>query len=131
MLNRAPVAAVLPVVDLERAKKFYGETLGLKETPGQMEGYAMYKAGKGTMLAIYQRGATKADHTAACFIVPDIEKAIAKLKSRGVRLEDYDMPGLKTVNHIATQGDEKAAWFKDTEGNILGLSEKRKPPSVW
>ena len=124
-LTNAPVAAMLPAVDLERAKKFYKEKLGLAPMMGMdMPGIAMYTAGKGTMLGLYQREQTKADHTVACFEVMDIEGAIRDLKSNGVMFEEYDYPDFKTVNSIVTEGANKAAWFKDTEGNILGLNQK-------
>ena len=81
------------------------------------------QCGKGTMLYLYQRAATKADHTVAAFNVDNIESEVKELKAKGIVFEEYDMPGLKTVNSIATLGSMKSAWFKDTEGNILGLSQ--------
>ena len=123
-LTNAPVAPMLPAVDLERAKKFYGEKLGLAPMSMDMPGIAMYHAGAGTMLGLYQRDATKADHTVACFEVTNIEETIADLKSRGVMFEEYNDPGFTTVDSIVTEGANKAAWFKDTEGNILGLNQK-------
>ena len=122
-LTNAPVAVMLPVVDLERAKKFYGEKLGLAPMPTSMMGMAMYSAGAGTMLGLYQREATKADHTVACFKVPDVVAAVRELKASGVVFEEYNDPDFKTVDSIVTMGNEKAAWFKDTEGNILGLGQ--------
>jgi predicted enzyme related to lactoylglutathione lyase len=122
MLNKYVVTANLPAVDLARAKKFYVEKLGLKvirEDPGPG---AMFEAGKGSQIYLYQRGQTKADHTAASFRVDDVEKVVKELKDKGVIFEQYDMPGIKTVNSIAAMGGKtKGAWFKDTEGNILGL----------
>jgi len=76
------------------------------------------------MLALFQRGTpTKADHTAVSFAVEDIGAAIRELESRGVVFHDYDVPGLKTVEHVCVLGSEKAAWFSDPEGNILCLHE--------
>lgn len=124
MLSGSAVSAVLPVVDLERAKTFYGQTLGLTEVAQQSADGTMFSAGSGTTLFLYQRGRTKADHTVACFRVDDIEAVAVWLRTRGVTLEEYDFPELKTVHGIATRGNEKAAWFKDTEGNILGLSSQ-------
>ncbi len=126
MLSQAPVAAMLPAVDLERAKKFYRDMLGLTEDAGMTDapGVVMFKAGGGTMLGLYEREATKADHTAACFEVGNIEGTIAELKGKGVQFEEYNMPDFKTVNSVVTMGMHKAAWFKDTEGNILGLAQK-------
>jgi predicted enzyme related to lactoylglutathione lyase len=68
-------------------------------------------------------GGTKAEHTALSFEVEDVGKAIAELVSRGVTFENYDFPGLKTVNHVCVLGSEKAAWFKDPEGNHLCLHQ--------
>jgi catechol 2,3-dioxygenase-like lactoylglutathione lyase family enzyme len=125
MLANSPVAAILPAVDLERAKKFYEEKLGLRpvDTPGP--GGAMFEGGQGTGLYLYQRDtATKADHTVAGWQVEKIEEVVQALRERGVVFEQYDLPGLKTDEHgIATMGPVKSAWFKDTEGNILAISE--------
>ena len=122
MLSNAKVHPTLSAVNLERAKKFYVEKLGLKviqedPTPG-----AMIQAGEGSGLYLYERGKTKAEHTVASFTVGDVEGQVAELKKNGVSFEEYDTPDLKTVNGIATIGEIKAAWFKDTEGNILAIT---------
>jgi predicted enzyme related to lactoylglutathione lyase len=79
------------------------------------------------MIYIYQRAPTRADHTVAAFDVADIEAEMRQLRSKGVQFEEYDMPGIKTVNGVATMPDgDKAAWFKDTEGNILALEQMSK-----
>ncbi len=122
MLTNAAVHPTLPVVDLARAKKFYEDKLGLKVVRTDPSPGAMLQCGKGTMLYIYQRGATKAEHTVASFIVDDVEATVKELKAKGVVFEEYDTPGLKTVNSIFTMGEMKGAWFKDTEGNILAVS---------
>jgi catechol 2,3-dioxygenase-like lactoylglutathione lyase family enzyme len=122
MMNNAVIYPTLPVVDLERAKKFYEGKLGLKVIGEDLSPGAMLQAGGGTSLYIYQRAATKADHTAAAFTVKDVEAAVKELKAKGVVFEDIDMPGIKTVGGIATMGDMKGAWFKDTEGNILAVT---------
>ena len=125
MLAKSPVAAILPAVDLERAKKFYQEKLGLEplDTPGP--GGAMFAAGQSTRLYLYQRdAATKADHTVAGWQVEDIEGVVQALQERGVVFEQYDLPNLKTDQRgIATLGPIKSAWFKDTEGNVLSIAE--------
>ncbi len=122
----ATVHPTLPVVNLVRAKKFYEETLGLKVILEDPSPGAVLQAGEGTTLYIYQRAATKADHTVAGFRVKDVEATVNELKAKGVVFEDVDVPGLKTVEGIATmttpRGEFKAAWFKDTEGNILSMS---------
>ena len=124
MLINASVHATLPVVDLERARKFYEGKLGLKVIRTDPSPGAVLQAGEGTTLYIYQRAATKADHTAASFTVKDVEAEVKELKAKGVVFEEIEIPsmGIKTVDGIATMGDMKGAWFKDTEGNILGVS---------
>lgn len=123
MLSTASVTTMLPVKDIDRARAFYEGCLGL--TPGgfKPDGKFVYSVG-GTTLALFPKpDGTKADHTAVSFQVSDIAASIAQLKRAGVVFEDYDFPGLKTVNHVCVLGAEKAAWFKDTEGNCLCLHE--------
>lgn len=122
MLANAPVAPTVPVVDLARAGRFYEDILGLR-LQRRAENEAWYECGNGTMLLLYQREPTKADHTVAGFVVDDVEQTVGELRKKGVRFEDYDLPGIKTVNGIATMDTEKAAWFKDTEGNILAVAQ--------
>jgi catechol 2,3-dioxygenase-like lactoylglutathione lyase family enzyme len=124
MLAKAEVHPTLPTVDLERARKFYEDVLGLKVIREDPSPGILFGAGSGTAIYLYQRGATKADHTAASFKVADVEAEVKELKAKGVKFEEYDMPGMgiKTVNGIATMNGYKGAWFKDTEGNILAIS---------
>jgi len=122
MLTNAPVHPTLPVVDLERAKKFYEEKLGLKVIRTDPSPGAILQAGEGTNIYLYQRAATKADHTTASFIVTDVEATVKELKAKGVVFEEIDQPGFKTVDGIATMDGLKGAWFKDTEGNILAVT---------
>ena len=124
MLKSAVVNPTLPVVDIKRARKFYEEKLGLKVIKEDPSPGLMIEAGKGTHLYLYQRGATKADHTVANFVVADVEAEVKQLKAKGVKFEDYNIPamGIKTVNSIATMDSYKGAWLKDTEGNILSIS---------
>jgi len=123
MLTNAMVAPTLPAVDIKRARKFYEEKLGLKVVMEDPSPGIMIQCGQGTMLYVYQRAATKADHTVASFKVDDLEAEVKELKAKGVKFEEYNLPGMKTVNGIATMGKMKAAWFKDTEGNILGITQ--------
>ena len=123
MLDGGQVTVMLPVKDLARARRFYEDGLGL--TPGGLkpDGKFVYQCG-GTELALFPReGGTKADHTAISFRVDDIAQAVRDLQARGVKFADYDLPGLKTVDHVCVLGSEKAAWFEDPEGNILCLHE--------
>ena len=123
MLSNAPVTTMLPVKDLNRARAFYEGKLGLKPVGLRPDGKFTYDCGGATLALIPKEGGTKADHTAVSFRVPDIAASIAELERAGVRFEDYDFPGLKTVGHVCVLGAEKAAWFLDTEGNILCLHE--------
>ncbi len=120
MLTNYPIHPSLPVVDMNRARKFYEEVLGLKLIDAQEWG-VRYECGNGTKLLLYPREATKADHTVAGFEVDDVETVVKNLRDKGVVFEEYDTPNLKTVNGIWTQGSAKAAWFKDTEGNIISI----------
>jgi predicted enzyme related to lactoylglutathione lyase len=126
MLTNSPIRPTIPVVDLDRAKRFYETRLGLKPVPANSDntsGMAIFECGNGTRVELYQRGPSKADHTVATFEVSDIEEEVNILREKGVSFEEYDMPGIKTQNGIATQGSVKAAWFKDSEGNILCIHQ--------
>jgi catechol 2,3-dioxygenase-like lactoylglutathione lyase family enzyme len=131
MLSNATIYPTLPVVDIKRARSFYEQKLGLKMVDEDPMGGLTFVAGN-CRLYLYQRGATKADHTVAFFQVENIENEVKELKNKGVKFEEYDMPQMKikTVNGIATNGEGdnmmKTAWFKDTEGNILGLGQMSK-----
>jgi catechol 2,3-dioxygenase-like lactoylglutathione lyase family enzyme len=115
---------MLPVIDLPRARDFYEKKLGFVAGGMKADGKFVYRCAGGATLALFPKeGGTKADHTAVSFRVGDIELAIAALKNAGVVFEDYDFPGLKTVDHVCVLGSEKAAWFKDSEGNYLCLHE--------
>jgi catechol 2,3-dioxygenase-like lactoylglutathione lyase family enzyme len=130
MLEHSDVATRLPVQDLRRARSFYAEKLGLEpieERPGGL----LYRCGKGTFALFQSAGAATGTHTQMGWEVADIEATVAALRSRGVVFEEYDLPGLKTVNGIAqiagnypSRGrGEMGAWFKDSEGNLLGIGQ--------
>lgn len=127
MLFDSAVTTMLPVKDMDRARKFYEGSLGL--TPGgfKPDGKFVYAVGGSTLALFPKPEGTKADHTAISFRVADIGAAIKQLKSAGVVFEDYDFPGLKTVDHVCVLGAEKAAWFMDTEGNCLCIHEDIAP----
>jgi predicted enzyme related to lactoylglutathione lyase len=111
----------LPAADLGRAKKFYAERLGLSpstESPGGL----FYVTGGGTRFTIYPTpNPTRGGHTQMGFSVNDIEGTVAELQAAGVVFEEYDFPGLKTERGVAQTGEARAAWFKDSEGNLIGL----------
>jgi catechol 2,3-dioxygenase-like lactoylglutathione lyase family enzyme len=114
---------MLPVKDLARARAFYEKGLGLEPLGQRPDGKFIYRCG-GTEVALFPKPeGTKAEHTALSFLVRDIGAEIAELKSRGVKFDDYDFPDFKTVDHVCVLGSEKAAWFRDPEGNILCLHE--------
>ena len=118
------VTCMLPVKDMARARRFYEEQLGLHPLGGKPDGKFVYRCG-GTEIALFPKPeGTKAEHTALSFRVANIAEAIAQLKSRGVAFADYDLPGLKTEGHVCVLGSEKAAWFRDPEGNYLCLHEE-------
>jgi catechol 2,3-dioxygenase-like lactoylglutathione lyase family enzyme len=114
------VHTTLPVADLDRAKKFYREKLGLSPSTEEPGG-VFYEVGPTRFLVFPAGGRASGEHTQMGFTVDDIESAVAELKSRAVVFEEYDFPGLKTVGSVATTGPIRAAWFKDSEGNLLGL----------
>ncbi|MFD4535697.1 VOC family protein [Kitasatospora sp. NPDC058397] len=122
MLGDAPLQAVIPAADLARARSFYTDTLGLKlaeETDEEL----VCDCG-GTQFTIYHTpSGGKAAHTLASFKVADLDSAMSALRERGITFEEYDFPGLKTVNGIAERDNLRAAWFKDSEGNILCLAQ--------
>jgi catechol 2,3-dioxygenase-like lactoylglutathione lyase family enzyme len=122
-LKGTQVTCILPVIDLERARRFYGDLLGLEAVGARPDGKYVFRSG-GTEIALFPKtGGTRAEHTAISFRVEDIVAAIRALEARGVVFADYDLPDLKTVDHVCVLGSEKAAWFKDPEGNILCLHE--------
>lgn len=124
MLTNAPVTTILPVMDMTRARDFYEKKLGLMPVGLKPDGKFVYACGGGAVIALFPKeGGTKADHTAVSFQVQDIGAVIKSLKTNGVVFEDYDYPGLRTVDHVCVLGAEKAAWFKDTEGNYLCIHE--------
>ncbi len=123
MLRNAPVRAYIPVSDVGRARKFYEQTVGL--TPKEdYAGGVIYECG-GTEVFMYPtRNAGTSKASQAYWQVDDVEAEVAELKARGVVFEEYDMPGVEMRNSIAVAGGAKTAWFKDTEGNILAVSQR-------
>jgi predicted enzyme related to lactoylglutathione lyase len=123
MLANASVTTMLPVIDMTRARAFYERCLGLTPSGFQPDGKFIYQVGGSTLALFPKPDGTKAEHTAISFRVPDIAASIVELKKTGVVFESYDLPGFKTVDHVCVLGAEKAAWFKDTEGNFLCIHE--------
>lgn len=124
MLGDARIDATIPTTNLDRAREFYGCTLGLRASDRPARGRELvYECGGGTRLLVYERpGAGTAEHTLAHFVVADLEATMQDLRGRGVTFEEYDLPDIRTVDGIATFDDFRAAWFKDPDGNIIGLN---------
>ena len=123
-LAHSGVALMLPVTDVDRATRFDQQSLGLEFTGTNDEGSAMFAVGSDAQLVLLPRPESKpSGSTAMSFEVDDVTAEIRTLEGRGVVFEDYDLPDLKTVDHVCEFGDEKAAWFKDPDGNVLCLHE--------
>ncbi len=121
MLSQLEVSATIPAKDLSRARKFYEEKLGLKAAMEESDGGIVYQDGC-TYFTLYpSQFAGTATHTLMSWQTSDLDREMADLRSRGIKFEEYDLPGLKTVNGVALMGKSRGAWFKDTEGNILAL----------
>jgi len=121
MLQKSPLYAYIPVKDVGRARQFYEQKLGFRPRREDAGG-VVYEFGERTACFMYptlNAGTSKASQ--AFWQVDDIEREVADLKARGVKFEEYALPGMKMANGIATAGGAKAAWFKDSEGNILAL----------
>jgi catechol 2,3-dioxygenase-like lactoylglutathione lyase family enzyme len=120
MLEGATAHTTLPAMDVERAAKFYTEKVGAVAAEST-EGGSFFSVGD-SKFAIYPTpNPNRGGHTQMGLRVPDVRAAVADLRSRGVVFEEYDFPGLKTVDGVAETGGVSAAWFKDTEGNTIGV----------
>jgi catechol 2,3-dioxygenase-like lactoylglutathione lyase family enzyme len=120
------VHPVVPAADLNRAKAFYKDALGL--TPDmESEGGVVYRCKNSWFVLFPSMGAGTAQSTAVEFLVENLDQEMAELRARGVAFEEYDYPEFKTVNGIAEHPEGRSAWFKDSEGNIVALSEIRDP----
>jgi predicted enzyme related to lactoylglutathione lyase len=123
MLRNAPIRAYIPARDLSRARRFYEETIGLVPRE-EYAGGVVYECG-GTEVFLYPTSnAGTSTASQAFWQVEDVEGEVAELKARGVRFEEYDIPGLSMKNGIVTGGGARTAWFKDTEGNIMAISQR-------
>ncbi len=123
MAQFTTVYPTIPVTDLARAREFYEGKLGLA-VASEVGGGLVFQVTEHVQMFVYQRGPSKADHTLAGFRVDDISKTIDELAAKGVQFEHYDTPDLKTDEKgISDRGGVKAAWFKDPDGNILGITQ--------
>jgi catechol 2,3-dioxygenase-like lactoylglutathione lyase family enzyme len=130
MLADGRIATRLPAQDLQRARAFYADKLGLEpveERPGGL----LYRCGGCEFALFASAGGSPGTFTQMAWTVDDVVATVAELRSRGVVFEEVDLPGLKTVDGIAqiagnypSKGSgEKGAWFRDSEGNMLGIGE--------
>ena len=131
MLDTARVATRLPVQDLDRARRFYADKLGLQPTE-ERPGGLRYQLASGEFALYASAGTAPGSFTQMAFEVDDHAAVVAELKRRGVVFEDVDLPGLRTTNGVAeVEGNypskggkgERAAWFRDSEGNLLGVGQ--------
>jgi catechol 2,3-dioxygenase-like lactoylglutathione lyase family enzyme len=129
MLSYERIHTTIPVVDVNRARRFYRDTLGLEEVgslAGNGDDNVMFRVGDCSRFMLFKRPhRTKAEHTIAGLRVDDLEETMDVLEQRGVRFERYNTPDLKTDERgVARMGNWKGAWFKDSEGNILAVGEE-------
>ncbi len=124
MLSEPVITTILQVKDGASALEFYRDRLGLSHKGQNSEGQEMFALAGGASLALMPGpDATPTGRTEISFEVADIVAEIAGLEQNGVVFADYDLPGLKTVDHVCVLGSEKAAWFEDPDGNVLCLHE--------
>jgi len=122
MLQTSPLYAYIPAKDVTRARRFYEQKLGFKPSK-EINGGVVYEFGNRTACVLYSTpNAGTSEASQAFWQVDDIEREVADLKTRGVEFEDYDMPEAdKSPSGVITAGGAKAAWFKDSEGNIMAI----------
>jgi predicted enzyme related to lactoylglutathione lyase len=124
MLQESPMYSYIPARDMKRARQFYEQKLGFRPKQ-EIAGGVVYEFGNHTSCFMYPTpNAGTSNASQAFWQVNDIEREVAELKAKGVKFEDYDMPDMKTKDSIATAGGAKAAWFKDSEGNIMAVIQR-------
>jgi predicted enzyme related to lactoylglutathione lyase len=121
MLQSSPIIPYIPVADMARARHFYETVIGLVPK-SENNGGVTYECGNGSSVFMYLSGGAGTSKASQAFWhVSDVRAEVTELQSRGLVFEEYDMPGLKTENGISTGGGAMAAWFKDSEGNIMAI----------
>ena len=124
MLGDKNAAANLAVRNLDTAKKFYADTIGLKPIGSEADELVVFRSGNST-INVYRSdyaGTNKA--TAVTWTIDDVEGAVQALKAKGVKFEHYDMPGMTRQGDVHVGGEMKVAWFKDPDGNILNIANR-------
>ena len=124
MLKTARLIPYIPASNVTRARAFYEQKIGLKPKE-EHAGGVFYECGDGSRVFLYPSpGAGTSKASTAFWAVDDVASEVAELKKRGVVFEEYDFPGIKMENSIATSRGAKTAWFKDSEGNIMAISQR-------
>ena len=121
MLGDTNAVANLAVKNLETAKKFYEETIGLKPIDSEGDELIVFKSGNSTINVYRSQYAGTNKATAVTWELDALEGAVRMLKARGVKFEHYDMHGMSRQGDVHVCGDMKVAWFKDPDGNILNI----------
>jgi len=122
MLRDRDAVATIPVKDLEAAREFYGRTLGLEPTGEEDAEFSAYRSGNSSIMVYRSQYAGTNKATAVTWPVGDeVEEIVSTLKAKGVAFERYDLPGMTRKGDVHVAGDHKAAWFKDPDGNIIGI----------
>ena len=117
------IYTVLPAQDVERARTYYHDKLGM-DPEGTLDGMLMYRVGSASRFAIYETSnAGTAQNTQMCLISDDLPGDMARMRDAGVAFEEYDFPGMKTVDGVLDTGESRTAWFRDSEGNYVCLSQ--------
>ncbi|HEX9226854.1 MAG TPA: VOC family protein [Arthrobacter sp.] len=125
MLKDLEITAVLPAKDIARARTYYRDVLGLEPSDTMDEDNLIYRCGNGTAFLLYRSDfAGTAKNTQIGWGTDNFDAEVEDLRGRGVVFEEYDFPGLKTENGVADTPMGKAAWFLDSEGNILNLFQR-------
>ena len=123
MQNPLSIYTVLPVADLNRARSFYSDKLGLEPTM-EKPGMLAYSGPSGYIFQLYESPTVgTAQNTQMGWSTSELDADVEELRGRGIVFEEYDLPGLKTENGIGVVGTERSAWFKDTEGNTICISQ--------
>ncbi|MCW2974416.1 MAG: Glyoxalase/bleomycin resistance protein/dioxygenase [Thermoleophilia bacterium] len=124
------VYPTIPTGDLERSRQFYEGKLGWRVLETAPDGSLILECGDGSTCCLYQsQFAGTADHTLLGISVEDFDTAVEQLRTKGIVFEEYDLPGLKTQDGVAEMEGEKGSWFKDPEGNIIGLTSYVRVPA--
>ena len=125
MLGDKDAAANIAVKNLETAKKFYEDTLGLTQTGAEGQEVIVFRSGNSTVNVYRSQYAGTNQATAVTWMVgEDIEGVVQQLKAKGIIFEHYDMPGVTREGDVHIAGDMKVAWFKDPDGNILNIASR-------